>query len=675
MKYPITLLIALCFFQVTFSQDFRFGKVSKEELLEKQHPTDSTADAAILYREIKSQFKYTASGSFIIETDVFERIKIYNKEGFDWANKKVKLYQGNGGSDEEIYGLKGYTYFMDGNKVRDEKLRNDGIFEEEANEYWEVTKFTMPAVTEGCIIEYKYTLKSPFITNIDEFRFQEQIPVNKVEMRFSAPEYFNYKKHQKGWIPFRIEESTDYLSINLGASSSRANWGTRGGNTGNKVTSNKMSVLENVYSVNIEDVPAMKEEAFSGNIDNYSSGLKFELSYINYPSSPLEMITTTWEDVSKSIYDSDAFGGQLKRDNYFDDEIDNLLNGITDPNKKMIAIFEYVKRKMNWNKFFGLYTMEGTKDAYKKGSGNVSDINLMLVSMLRYAGFKANPVLVSTKSNGIPFFPTRDGFNYVIASVENVDSVVLMDATNKEGEPNILESELLNWQGRIIREDRTSSWVSLYPSSHASQSTMMNLNINKDDYSISGSAQNRFTGHYALQQRKTYKNIKEEQIRKRLEKNSGETEISNINFENLEKLYTPVSLKYDFENFDAVEEIGGKLYLSPLLFLAMNENPFKLNERNYPIDFEYPMKDRYIVTVNIPEGYKVESVPESTNFVLGENLGAFKYLINNVGGRLQVSVEFAINTAIMPAQNYDMIKKFFKLMIDKEQEKVVLTKA
>ncbi len=674
MKYLVILLITLCCFQTSFSQDFRFGKVSKEEVLEKQHPTDSTADAAILYREMNTRFQYSESEDFYILTEFYERIKIYNKDGFDWANKRVKLYQGSGGADEEISGLRGYTYFMDGNKVKDERLRNDGIFDEEVNEYLEVTKFTMPAVTEGCVIEYKYTVKSPFITNIDEYRFQEKIPVNKVQMQFSVPEYFNYKQHQKGWIPFRIEENGTTQSMTL-RYTEPVSGGFGGGNIVPERKSTNIEFQENSYTVNLKDVPALKEEAFSGNIDNYSSALKFELSYINYPSSPLEMITTTWEDVSKSIYDSNAFGDQLNRDNYFDDDIDKLLNGINDPNKKMIAIFEYVKRKMNWNSFFGLYAMEGTKNAYKKGSGNVSDINLMLVSMLRYAGFNANPVLVSTKSNGIPFFPTRNGFNYVIASVENGNSVVLMDATNKEGEPNILESELLNWQGRIIREDRTSSWVSLYPSSHASQSTMMNLNINKDDYSISGSAQNRFTGHYALQQRKTYKNIKEEQVRKRLEKSSGETEISNINFENLEKLYTPVSLKYDFENFDAVEEIGGKLYLSPLLFLAMDENPFKLNERNYPIDFEYPMKDRYIVTVNIPEGYKVESVPESTNFVLGENLGAFKYLINNVGGRLQVSVEFAINTAIMPAQNYDMIKKFFKLMIDKEQEKVVLTKA
>lgn len=674
MKFIFTLIFTLSCLQFTYSQDFRFGKVSKKELLEKQHPTDSTADAAILYREMKTRFEYSETDDFYLLTEVFERVKIYNKEGSDWANKKVRLYQSSGSSDEEISGLKGYTFFLEDGKVKDEKLRNDGIFEEEVNEFLEVTKFTMPAVTEGCVIEYKYTIKSPFVTNIDEYRFQEQIPVNKVEMRFAVPEYFNYKMHQKGWVPFKIKEDGQTRSMYFNSSASVAS-GFGGVRQNTRTQRVEIEYRENSYEVSMEQVPALKEEAFSGNINNYTTSLKFELSYTKFPGSSLNMFTTTWEDVSKSVYDSNAFGDQLKRDSYFNDDIDNLLSGISDPTKKMIKVYEFAKGKMNWNELGGLFTQEGTKDAYKKGSGNAADINLLLVTMLRYAGLNANPVLVSTKSHGIPLFPTRNGFNYVIAAVENGNNTVLFDATIKEGEPNVLQPELLNWQGRIVREDRSSSWVSLYPSKHAVQSTMMNLAINKDDYSITGSTQNRFTGHYALSQRKSFINAKEEDIRKKLEENNGETEISNITFENLKKLYQPVSLKYDFENFDAVEEIGGKLYFSPLLFLAMDENPFKLNERSYPIDFNYPVKDRYIVTVDIPEGYTIESVPESAAFALGENSGMFKYMINNLGGKLQISVEFALNTATMPAHDYGNIKEFFKLMIDKEHEKIVLTKA
>jgi hypothetical protein len=65
---------------------------------------------------------------------------------------------------------------------------------------------------------------------------------------------------------------------------------------------------------------------------------------------------------------------------------------------------------------------EGVKKAYKDKTGNVAEINLMLTAMLRYAGLNANPVLVSTRSNGIAIFPNRTAFNYVIAAVENGSS-------------------------------------------------------------------------------------------------------------------------------------------------------------------------------------------------------------------------------------------------------------
>lgn len=54
------------------------------------------------------------------------------------------------------------------------------------------------------------------------------------------------------------------------------------------------------------------------------------------------------------------------------------------------------------------------RKAYKDKTGNIADINLMLTAMLRSAGLTANPVLVSTRSNGIALFPNRNAFNYVI---------------------------------------------------------------------------------------------------------------------------------------------------------------------------------------------------------------------------------------------------------------------
>jgi len=649
----IFICIIFSSFYVSTAQDYRFGKVSKEEIQQAQHPEDPDADAAVLYREVETRFEYSQDDGFYILTDVFERIKIYNKEGFDWGTKTVNVSLGNI-NKEKLTGLKGYTYFMQGDKVNEEKLTNDAIFDIEVNKYLEQTKFTMPNLKAGCVIEYKYTLKSPFIGNIDAYRFQEKIPIDKVHVRFMSPEYLNYKMHQKGWLSMDIDQSSNSRTLSQ---------------TGMR----DVQFTENIYDIKMSKVPALQEEAYAGNVDNYASSLKFELEYTQYPGSTYTNYATTWEAVSKSIYDTPSFGDELNKSNYFDNDIDELLKGVSNEDEKMARIFEFVKNKMAWNSYFGYYTNEGVRSAYKDGKGNSADINLMLVAMLRYAGLNANPILVSTKSNGIPLFPTRNGFNYVIAGVEKDNQVHLLDATNKLGEINILEREILNWQGRMLMDNGNSAWVSLYPSLPATESALVTMNVN-DDLTVSGTMQCRYTGHYALSYRENYGNIAEEDMRKKLEKNKTETEISNIKFENLKTLSEPVKLSYDFENFDAVEEIGGKLYVSPLAFIAQKENPFKLETRNYPIDFGYSYKDRYLFTINLPEGYKIETLPESTAFGLGEGKGEFRYAISSAGNKIQVSLELAVNEPFVAVDYYGNIKKFFELLVQKENEKVVLTK-
>jgi len=672
-KRRITVMMICTFFigmQILTAQDYRFGKVSKEELKQTQHPNDPDADAAILYREVETRFDYSQDEGFYIRTYVYERVKIYKKEGFDWATRTININR-TAGAFEKLTGLKGYTYFLEGDKVKDEKLRNDGEFDIEVNEYLDQTKFTLPNLKEGCIVEFEYTLKSPFISNIDAYRLQETIPVDKVQVKFLTPEYLNYKIHQKGWLPINLEQSANERSLSF---TSKGNFQSGFGGTGRgRSQLRNVEFIENTYDIQMNNVPALKKEVFAGNINNYASSVKFELEYTNFPGSSYTSYAATWEDVSKSIYSSTVFGLELEKTSYFEDDIDALLSGISNKQEKMLRVFEFVKNKMNWNSFLGYYTNQGVRKAYKENTGNIADINLMLVAMLRYAGLDSNPVLVSTKSHGIPLFPTRNGFNYVIASVAMDGQTVLLDATNKENEVNILEPEILNWQGRLLTPDGVSSWVPLYPNTPAIESALMTVNIN-DDLTLEGNMQCRYTGHYALSKRENFMNVSKDEVRKEIEKNKTETEISNIQFENLEKLYEPVKLSYDFKSFTGVEAIGNKLYLSPLLFIAKEENPFKLDTRKYPIDFNYPIKDRYLLSINIPEGYSIETLPESTAFALGDGAGAFRYTISNNNDIIKISFELAINQAFIPASYYSNLKKFFELLVEKENEKVVLVK-
>ena len=162
MKNLASLLILLVVSQLSSAQNYKFGKVSKEELEEKFNPLDSSASATYLYKYRKTFFEYQQSTGFELVTVVHERVKIYNQQGFDYATKAVSLYKSNS-NQEKVTNIKAYTYNLIDGKIEGTKLKKDGIFKTETSKYRNQTKFTMPNIKEGSVVEYSYKIISPFI--------------------------------------------------------------------------------------------------------------------------------------------------------------------------------------------------------------------------------------------------------------------------------------------------------------------------------------------------------------------------------------------------------------------------------------------------------------------------------------------------------------------------------
>ena len=171
----------------------------------------------------------------------------------------------------------------------------------------------------------------------------------------------------------------------------------------------------------------------------------------------------------------------------------------------MKAVFKYVKQHIKWNGIDGKYFFNGIKKALKEKKGNTADVNLTLVAMLRYAGLKANPVIISTKDNLIPFFPTVDRLNYVIAYVTIGEEEYFLDATDEFSDINLLPLKDYNWQG-ILVDNTKMQWrlVSIDEPKIAESQYMVKIDLN-DDGSIEGTSNSRFKNHNAYKFRQAYK--------------------------------------------------------------------------------------------------------------------------------------------------------------------------
>jgi transglutaminase-like putative cysteine protease len=665
------LVVSLLYLNTT-AQNFKLGKVSIEELQEKSHPKDSSAVAAMLYNTGEVRFLFSQNKGFETVTVVQTRIKIYKKGGYDWATREIPYYLGSNG-EEKIYISEAVTYNLVGGKTEKTKLKSDGEFDEEINKYWGSKKITMPNVKEGSVIEYEYTIRSPRVSELKDWSFQSSIPVNYSEFTTYVPEYFVYNSNQKGYFSPKVTFESSEKSIVIESKERIGGDSFSNQNTTTIFSKDKINYQETKTTYLAENSPAMKEEAFVNNVTNYMSSISHELAFTKYPNSTIEYYVTDWETVSKKIYENDDFGAELNKTGYFEEDIAALLVGLVTPEDKINAIFSYVKTNVKWNDYYGYSCKDGVKQAYKNKVGNVAEINLMLTAMLRHAGFTANPVLISTRSNGIARFPNRAAFNYVIAGVEMSNGLLLLDASDRFSTPNILPLRVLNWVGRLIRKDGTSQEVDLMPKVLSNDIVMMNYEIDATG-KVSGDVTRQRTDYNAMVFRESVGRLQEDAYLEDLENNNNKIEINEYSRTNEKDLKLPVVEMFSYSGANFSEIIDEVIYINPMLFFAVEQNPFKQELREYPTDFGYPSQNKYNINIKIPAGYRIESIPDVINIAMPDSMASFKYIIAKTEDSLQLFIASNINAAIISSEYYQTLKDFFQQVVDKESEKIILTK-
>ena len=211
VKNIYILLFVLSFVQFSFSQEIEFGEVSKEELSEKFYDKDSSANAVILYKERRTYYGANASSVELV-TEIHERIKIYNKEGFDKATIAVNLFKTRS-SKERIGKIKAYTYNLENNKVTETKLDKNQVFESDYSYNYKQVKFTMPNIKEGSVIDITYKITSPFVFSIDELKLQYDIPIKLINAEIQTPDGYNFRTKAKGSISFFPKHTRNIIRV------------------------------------------------------------------------------------------------------------------------------------------------------------------------------------------------------------------------------------------------------------------------------------------------------------------------------------------------------------------------------------------------------------------------------------------------------------------------------
>lgn len=669
----LTLLVSnLQLFAIEINQ--KFGKISKEELLMNVYEKDSSAEAVILFDIGKTYFNYNQDKGFQMKFERHIRIKILNEEGFSYGNFSISLYHENE-NREKVVGIKAITYNLEGNKIIKTKLKNRDIYNIEDSKNTTIEKFSLPSIKNGSVIEVSYSIVSDYFYNLQKWKFQHYIPCMWSEYTVEIPEYFRYNKIAKGYLPFAINETeyyTDYINI--------TNKSRTGGNSISNSTvrtnynTQRYDYKKQVIKLAVEDAPAMETEAFMLSASNYLSSIEFELSQIQFPNSKLHRYSESWESINNKLLEHPEFGNQLKNGKFLSDIVEEIKTKSNNPKVQIAMLYNFITNNYKWNGKNSIYTSKNLKKTYNEKTGNSADINLLTVLLLREAGFEAEPVIISTRNHGLlnVVHPSISQMNYIIALLRLDGKSILLDATDPYCELGMLPPRCINDKGRVI-SNKNSSWVNIEPTNKYSTTLFANINISKDN--MEGSLTIKDDGIAAYYFRSKYNSFNsEEEYITDLESENPGIKINESTFENIDSIYKPI--KYEFSNLkiDSYDNLGNLIYFNPVIFDKTEENPFKLEERNFPIDYNYNYNQKYIFNYTLPDGYIVEEMPSNEQIMLPENAATYRYIIKQTGNMIQLTIQFDINKRQFLPNEYSILKEMYNRIIAKENEQVVLKK-
>lgn len=672
----ICIILSLCFYHnlpLTAQEipEFKFGKLGKEDILNSKFEADSGAHAFYLFDSGTSNINYDNTEGFKILYTRHCAIKILSKSGYDYASFEIPLYQeSNSPMEEKVIKIKAVTYNIDGNKIIETDLSKKDIFNEKENENWSKTKFTMPDVKEGSVVEVEYVTSSDFLWNLPTWQFQHNIPCKWSILDTRIPEYFNYAKEMKGYIrPYHSETNNLHGNINL--VSFDRNVSMQGVTVQNNNENITFSVTQTIIVA--KDVPAFDPEPYIDAPINYISTISFELQSTNFPNQPMKLFTTTWEKVGQSLNDSESFGRQLSAVGSSKDKVEELKIGELTEVEKAEVIYNFVKSNTKWNGRVTKYC-DNVRQVLKNGIGTSGDINILLINMLDAAGLDVNPVLLRTRSDGkIPFtHPSLSSLNYVIAAVKTGDKILLLDATEDEVPFNFLPVRCLNDQGILLKKDDKIEWINLTGLGMSRYNSFATLKI-LENGEIDADIIQRREGHFAID-RRTELDVDKEQIIKSFQKENEGFSVTLFDTKNVDNPSLQLEEHVTGTIADKVVLAGDMMYFNPCLYEKYAENPFKIENREYPVDFAHPWETRIVQTYVIPEGWKVESVPASISIKLPDNDGRYIYSIQTVGDKIIFSQSFSISNPLILPDKYLILKEYFKQVVDKQQEQIVLKK-
>ncbi len=632
MKNILTLLAIIIAIHTSAQKVPSFGKIDKEEFATKECSYDKESNAEYLIDMAEVRY-YAAGNDFVNETSKRIRIKILNEKALELANVRLGFYSKS--NRQNIRAVEGYTYNLNANgEVEETKLEKKAVIQQKIDGDYDMLVFSMPNVKVGSIIEYRYEHSKRNYYEIEDWEFQRPHPVRYSEYNVEIPSIFEFTYLMRRTLP--VKETTE---------------GVRG-----------------IKRFVMQEIPGLDREPFMSSAKDYLQRIDFQLRSVNG-----QPILTTWEKLVETMLQEESFGMQIKKNVFKNTSLPAEIKKITNPADQLKTILNFVKQEVTWNGKSSVWAQEGIKNAVDKHSGNSADLNLLLISLLRDAGFTAYPVLVSTRSNGKvnTTYPFLYQFNDVYVYTEVNGKPHIIDASNYTNPPTQIPWDVQFTEGLLVDKE-IRQFINLGDLTHRFKLVTSVLGDISIDGKINGTA-NIIAYDYAKDERlKSLRQSEKKYLENYFNSPHPDFKFDSLNYKNKDVDSLPLENSVQFSA--SLTGSGDYLFYSPNFLMELEKNEFISDKRFTDVEFGYTQYYNMFTTIRFPNGLELEELPKNMRMIMPDTSVILQRFVAKTDNTVSMRYSLEITRPTFYTDEYAYFKEFYAKLFEILNEQIVFKK-
>jgi len=620
-----------------------FQPVNPEELKMTGEPQAPGASAIILYRQVdRDDNRYTP------HEDNYLRIKILTEEGRKHADVEIVFLRGF----EEIANVHARSIKPDGTIKEFDGKTFDKTITKSREEAYLAKAFTIPDVEVGGIIEYYYTInfKEHYVYQSHWILSQELLTK---DARFSLKPYTSSDNE------FHLRWTWHLLP------------------TGSEPKQGPLGIVQ----MEAHKIPAFETEDHMPPEDE----LKSRVDFIYDRELPARDATSYWEHLGKKRNgELESFVGKHKA---MEDAVAQIISPSDAPEVKLRKIYDRVQQIRNTSyeirkteqeeKRDKEKSAENVEDVWKRGYGDGKQLTWLFLALARAAGLEAYGCWVADRRQY--FFDPK-----MMKGGELDANVVLVKLNGKElyFDPGgaFTPFGMLEWSetgvtGLRLNKDG-GNWIqTTLPQPSESQIHREAKLTLSDTGDLEGQVTVTYTGLEAMYHRLRERHQDDTARKKHLEDSvkgqipaAAELELTNKpDWTSSEApLVAVLNLK-----IPGWASSAGKRTTLPIGFFTVHEKHiFEHANRVHPIYFEYPYEKLDDVTVELPQGWQVSSLPAPQT--QDGHIVVYTLKVENDQHSVNVTRKLDVDILFLESKYYLALRNFFQVVRIGDEEQVLL---